>query len=283
MKTLRYRIGNEVIPGILDADENIRDASSLVKDWDNETVTVENLSSIMNKDLSVLPKVEKVDSIAPCVCKKSIGKFICIGLNYSDHAEETGMEVPPEPIMFFKATSAVIGPNDDVIIPKKSHKSDWEVELGIVIGKEAKYISEEQSQGHIAGYCVVNDLSERAFQLEHSGQWVKGKSCDTFGPIGPYLVTKDEVSDPQNLKLWLELNGEKMQNGSTKTMFYGVNFLISYISQFMSLQPGDIISTGTPPGVGMGMKPQVFLKPGDVMKLGIEGLGEQMQKTVSAE
>ena len=283
MKTLRYRIGNEVIPGILDADENIRDASSLVKDWDNETVTVENLSSIMNKDLSVLPKVEKIDSIAPCVCKKSIGKFICIGLNYSDHAEETGMEVPPEPIMFFKATSAVIGPNDDVIIPKKSHKSDWEVELGIVIGKEAKYISEEQSQGHIAGYCVVNDLSERAFQLEHSGQWVKGKSCDTFGPIGPYLVTKDEVSDPQNLKLWLELNGEKMQDGSTKTMVYGVNFLISYISQFMSLQPGDIISTGTPPGVGMGMKPQVFLKPGDVMKLGIEGLGEQMQKTVSAE
>ena len=283
MKTLRYRIGNEVMPGILDADENIRDASNFVKDWDNETVTVENLSSIMNKDLSVLPKVEKVDSIAPCVCKKSIGKFICIGLNYSDHAEETGMEVPPEPIMFFKATSAVIGPNDDVIIPKKSHKSDWEVELGIVIGKEAKYISEEQSQGHIAGYCVVNDLSERAFQLEHSGQWVKGKSCDTFGPIGPYLVTKDEVSDPQNLKLWLELNGEKMQDGSTKTMVYGVNFLISYISQFMSLQPGDIISTGTPPGVGMGMKPQLFLKPGDIMKLGIEGLGEQMQKTVSAE
>ena len=193
MKTLRYRIGDEVKPGILDTDENIRDASSLVKDWDNETVKVENLNSIINKDLSVLPKVEKIDSIAPCVCKKSIGKFICIGLNYSDHAEETGMEVPPEPIMFFKATSAVIGPNDDVIIPKKSIKSDWEVELGVVIGKEAKYISEEQSQDHIAGYCVVNDLSERAFQLEHSGQWVKGKSCDTFGPIGPYLVTKEEV------------------------------------------------------------------------------------------
>ena len=282
MKTLRYRIGDEVKPGILDADENIRDASSLVKDWDNETVKVENLNSIINKDLSVLPKIEKIDSIAPCVCKKSIGKFICIGLNYSDHAEETGMEVPPEPIMFFKATSAVIGPNDDVIIPKKSIKSDWEVELGVVIGKQAKYISEEQSQDHIAGYCVVNDLSERAFQLEHSGQWVKGKSCDTFGPIGPYLVTKEEVSDPQNLKLWLDLNGKKMQNGSTKTMVYGVNFLVSYISQFMSLQPGDIISTGTPPGVGMGMKPQVFLKPGDVMKLGIEGLGEQTQKTVVA-
>jgi len=282
MKTLRYRIGNEVKPGILDTEENIRDASSLVKDWDNETVTVEKLSSIMDRNLSDLPIVEKIDSIAPCVCKKSIGKFICIGLNYSDHAEETGMEVPPEPIMFFKATSAVIGPNDNVIIPKKSLKSDWEVELGVIIGKEAKYISEDQSQDHIAGYCVVNDLSERAFQLEHSGQWVKGKSCDTFGPIGPYLVTKDEVADPQNLKLWLELNGKKMQDGSTKTMVYGVNFLISYISQFMSLQPGDIISTGTPPGVGMGMKPQLFLKPGDVMKLGIEGLGEQNQKTVAA-
>ena len=282
MKTLRYRIGNEVKPGILDTEENIRDASSLVKDWDNETVTVEKLSSIMDRNLSDLPIVEKIDSIAPCVCKKSIGKFICIGLNYSDHAEETGMEVPPEPIMFFKATSAVIGPNDNVIIPKKSLKSDWEVELGVIIGKEAKYISEDQSQDHIAGYCVVNDLSERAFQLEHSGQWVKGKSCDTFGPIGPYLVTKDEVADPQNLRLWLELNGKKMQDGSTKTMVYGVNFLISYVSQFMSLQPGDIISTGTPPGVGMGMKPQVFLKPGDVMKLGIEGLGEQTQKTVAA-
>ena len=236
----------------------------------------------MNKDLSALPIVNNIDSIAPCVCKKSIGKFICIGLNYSDHAAETGMEVPPEPIMFFKATSAVIGPNDNVIIPKKSVKSDWEVELGVVIGKDAKYISEDQSQNHIAGYCVINDLSEREFQLEHSGQWVKGKSCDTFGPIGPYLVTKDEIADPQNLNLWLDLNGKRMQDGSTKTMVYGVNFLVSYISQFMSLQPGDIISTGTPPGVGMGMKPQVFLKPGDVMKLGIEGLGEQIQKTVAA-
>ena len=282
MKTLRYRIGNEVKPGILDSNENILDASTLVSDWDNENVTIEKLNELKNSDLSSLPKVDKIDSIAPCVCKKSVGKFICIGLNYSDHAEETGMEVPPEPIIFFKATSAIIGPNDDVIIPRNSQKSDWEVELGVVIGKEAKYISEEQSQDHIAGYCVVNDLSERAFQLERSGQWVKGKSCDTFGPIGPYLVTKDEVSDPQNLKLWLDLNGKKMQDGSTKTMVYSVNFLISYISQFMSLQPGDIISTGTPPGVGMGMKPQVFLKPGDVMTLGIEGLGEQTQKTVVA-
>jgi len=282
MKTLRYREGSNVKPGIIDGTGKIRDATSLVKDWDNETVTVEYFNSIKGIDFTSLPIVEKMDSIAPCVCKKSIGKFICIGLNYSDHAEETGMEVPPEPIMFFKATSAVSGPNDDVIIPKKSLKSDWEVELGVVIGKEAKYISEDQSQEHIAGYCVINDLSERDFQFEHSGQWVKGKSCDTFGPIGPYLVTKDEVVDPQNLKLWLDLNGKRMQDGSTATMVYGVNFLISYISQFMSLQPGDIISTGTPPGVGMGMKPQVFLKPGDVMKLGIEGLGEQIQNTVAA-
>ncbi len=282
MKILRYRKDDEVRPGILDNEEKIRDVSSLVKDWDAQNITVENLNKISSENLSSLPIIETIDSIAPCVNRNSIGKFICIGLNYSDHAEETGMEVPPEPIMFFKATSAVIGPNDNVVIPKKSIKSDWEVELGVVIGKEAKYISEEQSQEHIAGYCVVNDLSEREFQLEHSGQWVKGKSCDTFGPIGPYLVTKDEVSDPQNLKMWLDLNGKRMQDGSTKTMVYGVNFLVSYISQFMSLQPGDIISTGTPPGVGMGMKPQLFLKPGDIMKLGIEGLGEQTQKTIAA-
>ena len=282
MKTLRYREDNSVKPGILDKEGKIRDVSSIVNDWDNTTVTVEKLHSIQSEDLSLLPLVDNNVSIAPCVCKKSIGKFICIGLNYSDHAEETGMEVPPEPIMFMKATSAVIGPNDDVIIPKNSFKSDWEVELGVIIGKEAKYISEDQSQDHIAGYCVVNDLSERAFQIERSGQWVKGKSCDTFGPIGPYLVTKDEVTDPQNLKMWLDVNGKRMQDGSTSTMVYGVNFLVSYLSQFMSLQPGDIISTGTPPGVGMGMKPQVFLKPGDVMRLGIEGLGEQKQKTVAA-
>jgi len=282
MKTLRYRIGNEVKPGILDSDENIHDASSLVSDWDNENVTIEKLNEIKSMDISSLPKVENFDGIAPCVCKKSVGKIICIGLNYSDHAEETGMKVPPEPIIFFKATSAIIGPNDNVIIPKNSQKSDWEVELGVVIGKEAKYISENESQDHIAGYCVVNDLSERAFQIERSGQWVKGKSCDTFGPIGPYLVTKDEVPDPQNLKLWLELNGKRVQDGSTATMVYGVNFLVSYLSQFMSLHPGDIISTGTPPGVGMGMNPQVFLKPGDVMELGVEGLGTQKQKTVAA-
>jgi len=282
MKILRYRDGNSIKPGILDNDKNIRDASSLLSDWDDTTVTVENLDNIISKDLTNLPIVEKVDSFAPCLSKKSIGKFICIGLNYSDHAAESGMEVPPEPVMFMKATSAIIGPNDDVIIPKNSSKSDWEVELGVIIGKEAKYINEDQSQNYIAGYCVVNDLSERAFQLERSGQWVKGKSCDTFGPIGPYIVTKDEVSDPQNLKMWLDVNGKRVQDGSTATMVYGVNFLVSYLSQFMSLQPGDIISTGTPPGVGAGMKPQVFLKPGDVMELGIEGLGEQKQKTISS-
>ena len=282
MKTLRYRDGDSVKPGILDQDGIIRDASSLVHDWDSSTITVQKLESIKSVDLSTLPSVDNVDSIAPCVCKKTMGKFICIGLNYSDHAAETGMQVPPEPIMFFKATSAVTGPNDDVLIPRNSIKSDWEVELGIIIGKEAKYISEEESQDHIAGYCVVNDLSERAFQLERSGQWVKGKYCDTFGPIGPYLVTKDEIADPQNLNLWLEVNGKRMQNGSTKTMVYGVNYLVSYISQFMSLQPGDLISTGTPPGVGMGQKPQIFLQEGDVMELGVEGLGSQKQKTISA-
>jgi len=282
MKTIRYRINNKVKPGIIDKSNNIRDASSLVPDWDAENVTVEKLNEIKNKDISSLEIIQNHDGIAPCICKKSVGKIICIGLNYSDHAEETGMEVPPEPIIFFKATSAIVGPNDNIQIPKNSQKSDWEVELGVVIGKEAKYISEDQAQDYIAGYCIVNDLSERAFQLEHSGQWVKGKSCDTFGPIGPYLVTKDEVADPQNLSMWLEVNGKRMQDGSTKTMVYGVNFLISYLSKFMSLQPGDIISTGTPPGVGMGMKPQVFLKAGDEMRLGIEGLGEQVQKTIQA-
>ena len=282
MKTLRYRIGKDVKPGILDNDENIRDASSIVRDWDDENVTVDKLNEVKKIDINSLQIVENHDGYAPCVCKKSVGKFICIGLNYSDHAEETGQKVPPEPIIFSKATSAIIGPNDNVEIPRNSVKSDWEVELGVVIGKEAKYISESEAESYIAGYCIVNDLSEREFQIEHSGQWVKGKSCDTFGPIGPYLVTTDEIPNPQNLKMWLDVNGNRMQDGSTSTMVYGVNFIISYLSKFMSLQPGDIISTGTPPGVGMGMKPQVFLKPGDEMKLGIEGLGEQAQKTISA-
>ena len=282
MKLFRYRNNGSVKPGLVDKENNNRDASSMVSDWDKENITIEKIESINSADVSSLPIIENEIDYAPCINKTSVGKFICIGLNYSDHAAETGMEVPPEPVMFMKATSAIMGANDNVEIPKNSFKSDWEVELGVIIGKKTKYINENESQNHIAGYCVVNDLSERAFQQERSGQWVKGKSCDTFGPIGPYLVTKDEVKDPQNLKMWLEVNGKMMQNGSTSTMVYNVNFLVSYLSHFMSLHPGDIISTGTPPGVGAGMKPQVFLKAGDVMKLGIEGLGEQTQKTIQA-
>ncbi|MBN9552148.1 MAG: fumarylacetoacetate hydrolase family protein, partial [Alphaproteobacteria bacterium] len=205
------------------------------------------------------------------------GKFICIGLNYSDHAAETGATVPSEPIIFMKASSAIVGPDDDVLIPRGSEKTDWEVELAVVIGKTAKYVSEDEALDYVAGYAVAHDVSERAFQAERQGQWTKGKSCDTFGPTGPWLVTKDEVADPQNLKMWLTVNGKTMQNGSTRTMVYGVKYLFSYLSQFMSLHPGDIISTGTPPGVGLGMKPPVFLKAGDVVELGIEGLGQQKQ------
>ena len=279
MKLLRYREGNSIKPGILDINGTIKDISLIVNDWTGESINEETFQKINKYKISNLPSVTGKQSIAPCVGE--VGKFICIGLNYSDHAAETGMEVPKEPIIFMKATSAICGPNDDIIIPKNSLKSDWEVELGVIIGKEAKYINENQSQDHIAGYCIVNDLSEREFQLEHMGQWVKGKSCDTFGPIGPYLVTKDEIQDPQNLKMWLDVNDKRMQQGSTSTMVYGVNFLISYLSQFMSLQPGDVISTGTPPGVGMGQKPPLFLKHGDKMKLGIEGLGEQKQNVIS--
>jgi len=279
MKLLRYKEGDLVKPGILDKENKVRNVSSLVEDWNNLTISAENLDRINNSDLSSMPIVDEGFTFAPCIA--GVGKFICIGLNYSDHAAETGMEVPKEPIIFMKATSAICGANDNIIIPKKSVKSDWEVELGVIIGKETKYIDENQSQDHIAGYCVVNDLSEREFQIEHYGQWVKGKSCDTFGPIGPYLVTKDEVSDPQNLKMWLDLNGKRMQDGSTSTMVYGVNFVVSYLSQFMSLQSGDIISTGTPPGVGMGKKPPLYLKPGDTMKLGIDHLGEQCQSVIS--
>jgi 2-keto-4-pentenoate hydratase/2-oxohepta-3-ene-1,7-dioic acid hydratase in catechol pathway len=279
MKLLRYRDRNTIKPGILDNTGKIRDISSLVNDWTGTTLNDQTINEVKDNNFNNLPLVHKDVLLAPCV--GNVGKFICIGLNYSDHAAETGMEVPKEPIIFMKATSAISGPNDDIIIPKNSKKSDWEVELGVIIGKETKYIFEKDSQEHIAGYCVVNDISERDFQFEHIGQWVKGKSCDTFGPIGPYLVTRDEVPDPQNLKMWLEVNDKKMQEGVTSTMVYGVNYLVSYLSQFMSLQPGDIISTGTPPGVGMGMKSPVYLKPGDKMKLGIEGLGEQNQKTIS--
>ena len=280
MKLLRYgEIGKEK-PGILGQDGKIRDLSNHITDINGDNISEEGLNKISMIDVSSLPIIPENTRLGACV--GNIGKFLCIGLNYSDHAAETGMPVPSEPILFSKATSAVVGPNDNVEIPRNSNETDWEVELGIIIGKKAKYINEEDAEEYIAGYCVVNDVSEREFQLKKEGQWTKGKSCDTFGPTGPYLVTKDEVSDVQNLKMYLDVNGKRMQDGSTSTMVYGVNFLISYLSQFMSLQPGDIISTGTPPGVGMGMKPQVFLKAGDVMKLGIEGLGEQTQKTIQA-
>ena len=280
MKLLRYREGDLVKPGILDNENNIRQALSLTNDWTSKTINLENLNKLNQINISDLPLVNNANSLAPCV--GDVGKFICIGLNYSDHVFETGMEIPKEPIIFMKATSSICGPNDDIIIPKNSVKTDWEVELGVVIGKEAKYISEQESQNYIAGYCVVNDISEREFQLEHFGQWVKGKSCDTFGPIGPYLVTKDEIPDPQNLELFLDVNGQRMQKGSTSKMIYGVNFLISYLSKFMSLQPGDIISTGTPPGVGMGKKPPIYLKSGDKIRLGIQGMGEQNQTAISS-
>lgn len=278
MKLLRFGPNKQERPGALDADGRICDLSGIVADLGGSALEPESLARLRAIDLSQLPIVPGSPRIGPCVA--SVGKFLCIGLNYSDHAAESGMAVPAEPVLFTKATSAICGPNDDVIIPRGSLKSDWEVELGVVIGREAKYVEEGDALSHVAGYCVVNDLSERAFQLEGTGQWVKGKSCDTFGPIGPWLVTADEVPDPQNLHMWLEVDGHRYQNGSTATMVFGVAHLISYLSRFMSLQPGDIISTGTPPGVGLGQKPPVYLRAGNVMTLGIEGLGQQRQATV---
>ncbi|MCX2695645.1 MULTISPECIES: fumarylacetoacetate hydrolase family protein [Ochrobactrum] len=275
MKFLRYGETGQEKPGLLDADGNIRDLSAHISDLSGAVLSPEALAKLGSLDVNALPKVEGNPRLGPCVA--GTGKFICIGLNYADHAAESGMAVPPEPVIFMKATSAIVGPNDDLIIPRGSEKTDWEVEFGIVIGKTAKYVSEDDALDYVAGYCTLHDVSERAFQIERAGQWTKGKSCDTFGPTGPWLVTKDEVADPQNLKMWLTVNGETMQDGSTKTMVYGVRYLVSYLSQFMSLQPGDIISTGTPPGVGMGMKPPRYLKAGDVVELGIEGLGTQKQ------
>ncbi|MDR9763547.1 fumarylacetoacetate hydrolase family protein [Rhizobium redzepovicii] len=278
MKLMRVgQAGNEK-PALLDADGKIRDLSGHVADIAGEAITPAGLAKMAAIDPKSLPELMP-GRIGACVA--GTGKFICIGLNYSDHAAETGATVPPEPIIFMKATSAIVGPNDDVIIPRGSEKTDWEVELGVVIGKTAKYVTEAEALDYVAGYCVSNDVSERAFQTERSGQWTKGKSCDTFGPIGPWLVTKDEIPEPQNLGMWLTVNGQKMQNGSSKTMVYGVAFLVSYLSQFMSLHPGDVISTGTPPGVGMGLKPPRFLKAGDVVELGIEGLGTQKQTFVA--
>ncbi|ATU93249.1 fumarylacetoacetate hydrolase family protein [Phyllobacterium zundukense] len=277
MKLLRYGPAGQEKPGLVDKDGKVRDLSGHVKDIAGDAISPEGLSRLAALDPASLPVVE-VTRYGPCVA--GTGKFICIGLNYSDHAAETGAKVPPEPIIFMKATSAIVGPNDNVEIPRGSEKTDWEVELGIVIGKHAKYVSEDEALDYVAGYCLINDVSERAFQAERQGQWTKGKSCDTFGPTGPWLVTKDEIKDPQDLKMWLEVNGHRYQNGSSATMVYGVKYLVSYLSQFMSLHPGDIISTGTPPGVGLGQKPNVFLKAGDVVTLGIEGLGEQRQDVV---
>jgi 2,4-diketo-3-deoxy-L-fuconate hydrolase len=279
MKLLRYGDKGHERPGVLDKDGSIRDISSITPDIDGAFLAGEKFASLKKMNLASLPKVDKPGRLAEPVAR--VGKFICIGLNYADHAKESGATVPPEPVVFMKATSAISGPYDNVVLPRNSKKSDWEVELGVVIGKPTKYVNEAQALNHIAGFCVVNDLSEREFQLEKHGQWVKGKSCDTFGPFGPYLVTSDETGDFNNLRLWLELNGKRMQNGSTSTMVYKVPFLVHYLSQFMSLQPGDIISTGTPPGVGLGMKPPMYLKTGDIMRLGIDGLGEQQQTVVS--
>jgi ureidoglycolate lyase len=278
MKLLRYGQKGHEKPGILDADGKVRDLSAHVPDLAGDALSDQSLAKIATLDLASLPEVN-VERYGPCVA--GVGKFICIGLNYSDHAAESGMAVPSEPVIFAKATSAICGPNDNIEIPRGSTATDWEVELGVVIGKEAKYIDEADALDHVAGYCVINDLSERDFQLKREGQWVKGKSADTFGPIGPWLVTRDEVPDPQALSMYLDVNGKRMQDGSTNTMVYGVAHVVAYLSQFMSLQPGDIISTGTPPGVGMGMKPEpVYLKAGDTMALGIEGLGKQTQKVV---
>jgi 2,4-diketo-3-deoxy-L-fuconate hydrolase len=281
MKLLRYGPAGQEKPGLLDAKGVIRDLSGLVGDISGAALSPESLARLAKIDPASLPTVDGAPRLGPCV--GAVGKFICIGLNYADHAAETDASVPSEPVIFMKAVSAITGPNDAVAKPRGSTKLDWEVELGVVIGKKALYVSEAEADAHIAGYCVVNDLSEREFQLERPGrQWDKGKGCDTFGPIGPWLVTKDEVGDAGNLSMWLEVNGKRFQNGSTATMVYKPAFLVSHLSQYMSLQPGDVISTGTPPGVGMGQKPPLFLSVGDRMRLGITGLGEQNQIVVQA-
>lgn len=280
MKLVRYGSKGQEKPGIVDGNGKLRDLSGLVDDIAGATLSAQGLEKLKAVEVSKLPEA-RAERLGPCVGK--VGKFICVGLNYADHARESGQEPPKEPVLFMKATSAICGPNDDVIIPRNSKKTDWEVELGVVIGKEARYADPKDALAHVAGYCVVNDVSEREFQIERGGQWVKGKSADTFGPIGPWLVTREEIADPQALSMWLEVDGHRYQNGSTATMIFGVAQLVSYISHFMSLQPGDIISTGTPPGVGLGQKPQpIYLKPGQTMRLGIDGLGEQRQRLVAA-
>jgi 2,4-didehydro-3-deoxy-L-rhamnonate hydrolase len=278
MKLLRYGSAGKEKPGILDAEGKIRDLSDYVHDIGGEVLWPKNLAKLRKINVEKLPKVRGNPRIGACVANPQ--KFIAIGLNYSDHAAESGLAVPPEPVVFTKQVSCVCGPNDAITIPPKSKKSDWEVELGVIIGTRAKNIKKSDALKHVAGYCTINDLSEREFQVERAGQWTKGKSYDTFGPIGPWLVTSDEVKDPQKLHLWLELNGKRVQDGNTSTMVFGVAHIVAYLSQFFTLLPGDIITTGTPPGVGMGMKPQRFLKPGDKMRVGIDGLGEQTQVVV---
>jgi ureidoglycolate lyase/2,4-diketo-3-deoxy-L-fuconate hydrolase len=278
MKLLRYGPVGQEKPGLLDADGVIRDLSGVIDDVNGAALGADALAKLRALDTASLPKVAGNPRIGACV--GSIGKFVCIGLNYADHAAESGMAIPAEPVVFNKWTSAVVGPNDDVRIPRGSVKTDWEVELGVVIGKTASYVEEADALSYVAGYCVVNDVSEREYQIERGGTWDKGKGCDTFGPTGPWLVTADEVKDPQNLHMWLEVDGKRYQNGSTTTMIFTVAQIVAYLSRFMTLQPGDVISTGTPPGVGMGQKPPVYLRPGQVMRLGIEGLGEQEQRVV---
>ena len=279
MKLLRHGPLGAEKPGMIGPDGSIRDLSGVVPDIAGAVLSDAGLAAIRKVDAASLPFVSSSARLGACV--GGTGKFICIGLNYSDHAAETGAKVPPEPIIFMKATSAICGPNDPIIIPRTSEKTDWEVELAVIIGTRAKYVSEADALNHVAGYAVANDVSERAFQTERSGQWTKGKSCDNFGQLGPWLVTRDEITDPQNLAMWLTVNGVKMQNGSTATMVYGVAYLVSYLSQFMTLHPGDVISTGTPPGVGLGMKPPRFLQPGEVVELGIAGLGQQRQDVIA--
>jgi 2-keto-4-pentenoate hydratase/2-oxohepta-3-ene-1,7-dioic acid hydratase in catechol pathway len=279
MKLLRHGEKGAERPGLLDAEGRLRDLSGHVADIGGDALAPAGLAALAAIDPDFLPLVEGSPRLGPCV--GGIGKFLCIGLNYSDHAAETGATVPPEPILFMKPTSAISGPNDDISLPRGSKKTDWEVELGIVIGTRAKYVSEAEAAAHIAGWCVINDVSEREYQIERHGTWDKGKGCDTFGPVGPWLVTRDEVPDPSNLRLWLDVNGRRFQDGSTATMVYKPAFLVSYLSNFMTLHPGDVIATGTPPGVGMGQKPPVFLKEGDVVELGVEGLGVQRQKVTA--
>jgi 2-keto-4-pentenoate hydratase/2-oxohepta-3-ene-1,7-dioic acid hydratase in catechol pathway len=279
MKLLRYGPAGEEKPGLLDDDNQLRDLSGVIPDVAGKALLPASLDRLRQLDPGTLPRVAGTPRIGACVGQ--VGKFICVGLNYSDHAAESGMAVPKEPILFMKATSCIVGPDDDIVLPRGSEKTDWEVELGVVIGAPAKYVSEADALAHVAGYCVVHDVSERAYQLEGTGQWVKGKSADTFGPIGPWLVTSDAVPKPGNLGLWLDVDGTRRQNGSTKTLIFGVEYLVSYISRFMSLQPGDIITTGTPPGVGHGQKPPVYLRAGNEIRLGVEGLGEQHQRVVA--